>query len=95
MSTCEAPANTFEFGSLEFPKSINVNDDLPAEETLSQIADYPVFDLDGKQAPFRSLYEHKNHGGKRNYKVLIIFIRHFFCCVRSTIQLIFSDLQII
>ena len=81
MASCEVPAKSFDFGPLDFPNAVDVNDDLPSEEALSQIAEYPLLDLNENQVSFRSICEGIN-GDKKHHKVLIIFIRHFFCGVR-------------
>ncbi|PMD29775.1 hypothetical protein L207DRAFT_642119 [Hyaloscypha variabilis F] len=77
MASCEVPAKDVDFGPLNFPKNVDVNDDLPSEETLAKIADYSLLDVNGKQVPFRSLYEGTN--GEKKHKVLVIFVRHFYC----------------
>ena len=82
MTSCEVPATDADIGSLDFPKNFDVNDDLPSEETLAKIADYSLLDVNGNQVPFRSVYEGTN-GEKKNHKVLIIFVRHFYCGVSS------------
>jgi len=78
MGSNEVPSKNADFGPLEFPKDFDVNDDLSSEETLSKIADYPLLDVDGKQVPFRSVYEGINEE-RKNHKVLVIFVRHFYC----------------
>jgi hypothetical protein len=69
------------FGPLRFPGLVDVNDELPSEETIAKIADYPVLDTDGKEVPFRSLYE-RAHGEKKNLKVLVIFRVSIFPLLR-------------
>lgn len=44
----------------------------PSKSDLQRVADLPVLDASGKSHTFKSLYEGKP-------KLLIIFIRHFFC----------------
>lgn len=63
---------------LDFDGTVNTNNELPTAETLAKIGDYMLLDRDGKSHPFRSLYSGK-HVARR---VLIIFVRHFFCGVR-------------
>lgn len=65
---------------LDFQGSVSSNNELPSSETLRKIEDYVVLDRDGKSRPFKSLYTGK-HVARR---VLIIFVRHFFCGVWST-----------
>ncbi|KAK0754678.1 AhpC/TSA antioxidant enzyme-domain-containing protein, partial [Schizothecium vesticola] len=60
---------------LDFQGTVNSNNELPTAETLAKIGDYMLLDRDGKSHPFRSLYSGK-HVARR---VLIIFVRHFFC----------------
>jgi hypothetical protein len=62
----------------EFHGDIKVSASLPSKSTLEKIADLPVFDVDGKSLPFKSLYWPE---AKDKKKVMIIFIRHFFCGV--------------
>ncbi|KAH6840743.1 AhpC/TSA antioxidant enzyme-domain-containing protein [Chaetomium sp. MPI-CAGE-AT-0009] len=60
---------------LDFEGSVETNHDLPTLETIRKIDNYTVLDRDGKSHTFRSLYTGR-HTARR---VLIIFIRHFFC----------------
>lgn len=64
---------------------INVSSLLPSESMLETVADLPVFDIDGKTVAFKSLYWVDGRDSKR---VMIIFIRHFFCgvCLRSLVS---------
>jgi hypothetical protein len=82
MASCEVVATDADFGLLDFPKNVDVNDDLPSNETLAKIADYSILDVNGNQVPLRSVYEGTN-GEKKNHKVLVIFVRHFYCGVSS------------
>jgi hypothetical protein len=77
-----AEAKEADYGPLEFPSNVEVNDNVPSEEKIAKVADFPVLDVDGKKVPFRSLYEGAN-GEKKNHKVLVIFVRHFYCGVRQ------------
>jgi len=74
----EIPVQDPDLRQLDFPKNVDVNDDLPSEETLAKIADYPLLDPDGNKVPFRAVYEGMN-GEKKDHKVLVIFVRHFYC----------------
>lgn len=65
--------------SLDFQGSVDSNNDLPSLATIKKIENYHVLDRDGKSHTFRSLYTGK-HVARR---VLIIFVRHFFCGVSS------------
>ena len=51
---------------------------VPPREVLDKVADHPVFDQRGERVPFKSLYWAQPGESRR---VLIIFIRHFFCGV--------------
>jgi hypothetical protein len=66
----------------EFQGDIKVSTTLPSKSTLDKIADLPVFDVDGKTVSFKSLYW---SDGNESQKVMIIFIRHFFCGVCAVI----------
>ncbi|KAL0476145.1 AhpC/TSA antioxidant enzyme domain-containing protein [Neurospora intermedia] len=61
--------------ALDFQGSVDSNNDLPSLATIKKIENYHVLDRDGKSHTFRSLYTGK-HVARR---VLIIFVRHFFC----------------
>lgn len=75
----EAAAITGDDGvnPLDFEGSVETNHDLPTPETIRKIDNYTVLDRDGKSHTFRSLYTGR-HTARR---VLIIFIRHFYCGV--------------
>ncbi|KAB5525735.1 AhpC/TSA antioxidant enzyme-domain-containing protein [Coniochaeta sp. 2T2.1] len=60
---------------LDFEGAVTSNNELPSPATLRKIEDYVVLDRDGKSHPFKSLYTGK-HVARR---VLVIFVRHFFC----------------
>jgi len=59
----------------DFQGEVATNNDLPTEAVIRKIQDYTVLDRNGKTHPFKSLYS--GHNVPR--RVLIIFIRHFFC----------------
>jgi len=62
----------------------DVNDDLPTPAVLAQCDNLPVYDASGAAVSFGSLYKDKGKGKQGNdtqAKVLIIFIRHFYCGV--------------
>ena len=63
----------------DFEGDINVNNRPPSKADLKKVADLPVLDANKKSYTFKSLYADNEHGARR---VLIIFIRHFFCGVR-------------
>ncbi|KAF7874080.1 hypothetical protein EAF04_002752 [Stromatinia cepivora] len=61
--------------SYEFVGDVNTNNELPSQEILKKIESMIVLDRDGKTRPFKSLYSGPNVARR----VLIVFIRHFFC----------------
>lgn len=63
----------------DFNGDIEVSDKLPSKGDLEKVANLPVLDASGKSLPFKTL--HSNPGGIS--RVLIIFIRHFFCGVSN------------
>jgi hypothetical protein len=73
-----APATNSDPATQEFQGNIEVSTALPSKSTLEEIADLPVLGVDGQIVPFKSLYWSDTSEGK---KVMIIFIRHFFCGV--------------
>ena len=64
----------------DFKGDIKVDDRPPSKKDLDDVADLPVLDADGKSYTFKTLYADNEKGARR---VLIIFIRHFFCGVCS------------
>ena len=63
----------------DFVGDIKVNNNPPTKATLEKVADLPVLDANKKSRTFKSLYADNEDGPRR---VLICFIRHFFCGVR-------------
>ncbi|KAI1812372.1 hypothetical protein GGS20DRAFT_558465 [Poronia punctata] len=59
----------------DFKGTVDTNDEIPSQQVLRTIETYTVFGRDGKSHPFKSLYA--GHNVAR--RVLVIFIRHFFC----------------
>ncbi|KAI0394650.1 hypothetical protein F5Y17DRAFT_426946 [Xylariaceae sp. FL0594] len=59
----------------DFKGEVDTNNDIPSMHVLRSIENYTVLDRDGKTHPFKTLYS--GHNVAR--RVLIIFIRHFFC----------------
>lgn len=68
----------------EFKGDIEVSNKLPSKGDLERVADLPVLDGSGEAHTFKSL--HTGTGDGR--RVLIIFIRHFFCGVRYDLSLL-------
>ena len=62
------------------PGDIKVSKDLPTKKELERCADLPVLDLHNKPHTFKSLYS----GERAARRVLVLFIRHFFCGVSNT-----------
>ncbi|KAF4963776.1 hypothetical protein FSARC_8259 [Fusarium sarcochroum] len=59
----------------DFEGELATNNDIPSVATLKKIENYIVLDRHGKSHPFKSLYT----GSNVARRVLIIFVRHFFC----------------
>lgn len=64
---------------LDFQGDVQTNNNLPSQETLRKLEKYTVLDESGKSHTFKSLYTGPNVARR----VLIIFIRHFFCGVSA------------
>lgn len=70
--------------SMDFVGDVNTNNDIPSQEVLKKVESMIVLDRDGKTRPFKSLYSGPNVARR----VLVIFIRHFFCgvsCLPTTL----------
>lgn len=65
----------------EFSGNIKVSQKSPTHSDLRAVDNLPVLDADRKSIPFKSLYD-----SQENRRVLIIFIRHFFCGVRPPLH---------
>jgi hypothetical protein len=63
----------------DFTGDVETDNKLPSQETLKKIENVILLDKDGKGVPFKSLYT----GPNVPRRVLVIFIRHFFCGVSS------------
>lgn len=61
----------------EFIGDVDTDNTIPSQALLRKVADFPVLDQDGKSRPFKSLYS----GPMVARRVLVIFVRHFFCGV--------------
>lgn len=59
----------------DFEGEIATTNELPSPEKIRQLDDYIVLDKDGKSHTFKTLYSGTNVARR----VLIIFVRHFFC----------------
>lgn len=67
-------ASTTAGTAADFEGDIKSTSKPPSQSDLQKAASLPILDASGKSHKFKSLYD-----GKR--KVLIVFIRHFFCGV--------------
>ena len=63
----------------DFSGDIDVSSKLPSQKDLENVADLTVLDVDGQPHAFKTL--HPSDDGPQ--RVLIIFIRHFFCGVST------------
>jgi hypothetical protein len=63
----------------EFTGVVDVNDDIPTEKDLEKVAELLVLDADGQSRPFKEIYDAPHRAPRQ----LIVFIRHFFCGVRT------------
>lgn len=61
----------------EFVGDVDTNNLIPSLELLRKVQDFSVLDKDGKSRPFKSVYS----GPNVPRRVLVIFVRHFFCGV--------------
>ena len=61
----------------DFDGEVSTTSELPSAETIKKIENYIILDRDGKSRKFKSLYNRRNVARR----VLVIFIRHFFCGV--------------
>ena len=77
-SNGKSKRNTFDFmAPADFQGEVQTDNTLPSPETLQKIESYTVQDADGRSHTFRSLYAGRNVARR----VMIIFVRHFFCGV--------------
>lgn len=63
------------------PAAHTVNDDLPTKAMLDACDNLIVYDSTGRGIPFGSLYKDPKGKSAQNAKVMIIFVRHFYCGV--------------
>jgi len=61
----------------EFIGDVDTDNTIPSQALLHRVADFPVLGQDGKSRPFKNLYS----GPMVARRVLVIFVRHFFCGV--------------
>lgn len=67
-----------------FPPANDTAPTLPSKATLDKAADLIVYDAQGQAVPFKELYQAEP--GQRR-RVMVIFIRHFFCGVSGMVLL--------
>ena len=75
-----SPASKAKDPSGDFEGDIKVNNNPPTKPDLEKVADLPVLDVNKKSHTFKSLWADDENGPRR---VLVVFIRHFFCGVCS------------
>lgn len=68
------------FSGDDHDDDVQVSRELPFREMIEQAADISILDADGNQRPFKSLYASSNPFEKKK-RVMVIFVRHFFCGV--------------
>jgi len=78
-------ASTNDPSTKDFRGDLKVSNALPNKAILATAGGVYVLNKEGKKIPFKSLYS-SYHGECR--KVLIIFIRHFFCGVSDSSRLV-------
>ena len=61
----------------DFDGNLKVSQKPPTQAELRKVADLPVLNAHAESIPFKSLYTAEREGRR----VLVIFIRHFFCGV--------------
>ena len=62
---------------VEFTGDVNTNNEIPTQELLKKVENFMLLDRDGRAVQFKDLYSGPNVARR----VLVIFIRHFFCGV--------------
>lgn len=61
----------------EFSGDLDTNNELPSQAMLKKVEDTMILDEHNKSRPFKSIYTGPNVARR----VLVIFVRHFFCGV--------------
>jgi len=72
-----SPVEIHDSHTTDFTGDLNTNNEIPSQETIKKIANISVLDRDGRSIPFKNIYSGPNVARR----VLVIFIRHFFCGV--------------
>lgn len=78
LDTSSTATNDTADPTAEFVGDVDTDNTIPSQALLRKVADVQVLDQDGKSRPFKSLYSGPMVAGR----VLVIFVRHFFCGVR-------------
>jgi hypothetical protein len=78
LDTSSTVTNNTADPTAEFVGDVDTDNTIPSQALLRKVADFQVLDQDGKSRPFKSLYS----GPMVARRVLVIFVRHFFCGVR-------------
>jgi hypothetical protein len=64
---------------VEFSGDVNTNNEIPSQATLRKVQHFMLLDREGRGVQFKDLYSGPNVARR----VLVIFIRHFYCGVCS------------
>lgn len=75
------PNRQAETAADDFEGDVKVSSKLPTVADLKRVADLPVLDADGQSQPFKNIYS----SPKAAQRVLLIFVRHFFCGVSASL----------
>lgn len=80
-STGLAPqaADDVKVASPNKPDEVSSDEKPPSGDVITKVEDYMVLDNKGEKHSFKSIYDGPDSTGR----VLVIFIRHFFCGVSS------------
>lgn len=76
-ASASAPSDEQQVNPPDFKGEVETNNDLPSQVVLRAVENYTVIDSAGKFHAFRSLYSGPNVARR----ILVIFVRHFFCGV--------------
>lgn len=79
MAADDKPVTVDESKPEDFEGEVATDNTIPSAELINKISKFLVLDKHGKSHTFESLYT----GPNRPRRVLIIFVRHFFCGVGS------------
>jgi hypothetical protein len=69
------------------PNEVPSNDKLPSADAIRKVEDYVILDNKGEKHSFKSIYD----GPESTGRVLVIFIRHFFCGVTKPFPAVFCQ----